>query len=79
MDKLEFEIIEQITTSRISEIKKNLLKLIDLSTNERETNKYEFAFYCVTSIEQDIRYMLGELKNGDNKIQGKHERETERA
>lgn len=79
MDKIEMNIIEQFTQGRLKHMKDCLYKLLDLSTCERELSKYEFALFCLTSVENDINYMLGELKNGNNKISYQIKGETERA
>ena len=78
MDKIESTIIEQFTTKRFKHMKDCLYKLLDLSSCERELSKYEFALFCLTSVENDINYMLGELKNGNNKISCQVKGETER-
>lgn len=78
MDKIEYNTIELFTIKRFKHMKDCLYKLLDLSSSERELNKYEFALFCLTSVENDINYMLGELKNGNNKISCQVKGETER-
>lgn len=79
MDKVEYETIELFTTKRFKHTKDCLYRLLDLSSSEREFRKYEFALFCLTSVENDINYMLGELKNGNNKISCQIKGETQRA
>lgn len=78
-DRINLETLELFTTKRFKHMKDCLYKLLDLSSCERELSKYEFALFCLTSIENDINYMLGELKNGNNKISCQVKGETERA
>ena len=78
MDKIEYSTIELFTTKRFKHIKDCLYKLLDLSLSDCELRKYEFALFCLTSVENDINYMLGELKNGNNKISCQIKGETER-
>lgn len=78
MDKIEYSTIELFTTKRFKHTKDCLYKLLDLSSHSDELRKYEFALFCLTSVENDINYMLGELKNGNNKISCQVKGETER-
>lgn len=78
MDKIEFKTIELFISTRFKYMKESLYKLLDLGSSECELRKYEFALFCLTSVENDINYMLGELKNGNNKISCQVKGETER-
>lgn len=74
----ELKVINQCLAENFKTRRNALMRLLDLSTNEIELTKYEFALKLVESLESDSLLIIEGVANGYNKIQGQDKGQTER-